>query len=932
MCVVKESLEKMQSRMKSRVVDDHRQRCAVQTAMRRIYNFYATVPGWHTRHHMDVSNLRQFFLDAGIDNFENKSECAYFAFTHSCSCLDELLLHFSETITFPEAEQVTFDRLVLAFGSAGIVSLDDIEPMPEALIVTTSESIDEDLIQAANSVDRLRDEYCTRIAQRCSDQDAQHIVKTCLKAVFDYTDHGLDFLQFWRLFNTVARVKYATSNIMRDSCDNLEQATSVQVSEISLVSKSKGANPEQENTAQNATNKQGCTSAVETAHTLLQDKKASLTAAIRASDEKRDPVRIAELKREVERARLNLNAVVEYAPTATSAKLASARLRRQLALRAFEDGPRQGAQRDQLNAELQVAIAHEAEMAIRDHLEQLAPRAVYEDGADAVGDGGTVSGSGAGSGSGKKGWSVFKPSAGGYSVDNLIAMDAMGRSSEASSHPVVLLFTKHVMKNLDVGRADQAGMSEPQQLQRYVACMSTFLWAKDLQQAGITDIENVDQALQDLEVMRDDFEEREIRKRVAMQRAGKPSTATTDGRRATVVAGDASSTEIIADIRMVLDNLDAENENGVTLDDESLTVNWCFPGNLMQLFTIFLDMFSFLTVPFHEGIWWDVDQEKATDSIQVFTLTFSESDIYWYTFIGCSVVSYLYPPMARYGIKLLTVRSETFPNGRLGRDEFGNEAPVLSGMGIFLLALGTVSSALFFSIIKNLLKITICTYPEGVSAYHVNMVDVQCWSGIHLVYVGIAGVALLIYFPPASFLYPHLQFGDPGLDIKYKPVYLVMLNVCKLGMVGCSLFLDNDPIEMLFCALPFVILAWVLEYSLQPCLLKWVNHWRRYGYQFCIMAVVCAILVEITFDDINTSRLVWGTVLAVSLVANVTILVYRVFTVSEYQCGFLSEEYKLRREKRNVAKFATSNHDKITGMQLTDETQSQSSGAHDTIA
>ena len=83
--------------------------------------------------------------------------------------------------------------------------------------------------------------------------------------------------------------------------------------------------------------------------------------------------------------------------------------------------------------------------------------------------------------------------------------------------------------------------------------------------------------------MRDDFEEREIRKRVAMQRTGKPSTATPDGRRATVVAGDASSTEIIADIGMVLDDLDAENENGITLDDESLTVNWCFPGMCIQM-------------------------------------------------------------------------------------------------------------------------------------------------------------------------------------------------------------------------------------------------------------------------------------------------------------------------------------------------------------
>ena len=185
--------------------------------------------------------------------------------------------------------------------------------------------------------------------------------------------------------------------------------------------------------------------------------------------------------------------------------------------------------------------------------------------------------------------------------------------------------------------------------------------------------------------------------------------------------------------------------------------------------TIVLDAGAFLTVPFYPGIWYDEDDD-AQDAITVFGLEFQNSDIYLYMFLTCLAAALCYPPIARYGTVLLTERSPAHPNGRLGRDDQDNEAKIFSLMGMFLIVLAVASSSLFFPVIKNLLKIVICEYPDGLESYHVEMKGVECWTGIHFIYVAGACIGLLVYFPPASFLFPHIQFGDPGLDVSFAVV------------------------------------------------------------------------------------------------------------------------------------------------------------------
>lgn len=281
---------------------------------------------------------------------------------------------------------------------------------------------------------------------------------------------------------------------------------------------------------------------------------------------------------------------------------------------------------------------------------------------------------------------------------------------------------------------------------------------------------------------------------------------------------------------------------------DDLEVDWKYPGNWVQTVTIIGDLMAFLNPPFYKGIWWS-DDSSANDAIQVWGFELTSSNIYNACFWLSLAICVCYPPIAYYGYKLLTYRDAKFPDGKLGRDAYGNEAKVFSWMGIFLIVLSSFSSAAFFPVVKTLMNTIICVYPDdGTDPYHVKMTDTQCWTDVHFFYVGAAGAGLLLYFPLATFLYPHIQFGDPGLDIKYAPGYLIGLNVCKLLNAGCLLFLGAQGAlkAMLCCCFVIVVMAFLLDYMMEPGLIPWSNQCRRYGYFFAAMACGCALVVEIT--------------------------------------------------------------------------------------
>lgn len=495
---------------------------------------------------------------------------------------------------------------------------------------------------------------------------------------------------------------------------------------------------------------------------------------------------------------------------------------------------------------------------------------------------GSASGTGSGSGSGgtaipsspRRG--AVNTSWGGVNTSDIV----LWGEHDHYSCPIQSIYQMHILHNhrvrLDTGKEPTMGAAIANNFGNLVA----FPFGSMFVANGISPGAGVNQALEELN-MRDDMRDAEIRRKAA----GDSNYGYNSGDASLKQASSrlALEQEVCDIIYEELTKVKLQSDQGLeAYTADAFFVNWKYPGNWVQTGTILLDAGAFLTVPLYPGIWYDEDDDAA-DAITIFGLEIENSDIYHYTYWICLTAAFCYPPIAHYGLKLLLHRSDEFPHGKLGRDDDGNEAPVFSWMGIFLIVLAVASMSLFFPIIKNLLKIVVCEYPDNEPSYHTGLTDMECWSGTHFIYISLAAFGVLLYFPPASFLFPHIQFGDPGLDIKYSPSYLVGLNVCKLMIAGIALFFSGNNVQMLSLSVPVMVLAITMEYSLQPCLIKWVNRWRMYVYVLVLLTTVCSLLVEISpGTDKDTSRTIYGSILVFVCVAALVRLIYYQCTVREY--------------------------------------------------
>jgi len=50
--------------------------------------------------------------------------------------------------------------------------------------------------------------------------------------------------------------------------------------------------------------------------------------------------------------------------------------------------------------------------------------------------------------------------------------------------------------------------------------------------------------------------------------------------------------------------------------------------------------------------------------------------------------------------------------------------------------------------------------------------------------MGMAAVAIILYYPISTFMFPNFQFQDKGLDLKYDPSFLVLNIQAKLLITG----------------------------------------------------------------------------------------------------------------------------------------------------
>ena len=134
-----------------------------------------------------------------------------------------------------------------------------------------------------------------------------------------------------------------------------------------------------------------------------------------------------------------------------------------------------------------------------------------------------------------------------------------------------------------------------------------------------------------------------------------------------------------------------------------------------------------------------------------------------------------YPVYALYGVGLVM-------RNRLGVNEDGTIFSFLSWQGFYINGLTILSSTLYFPILESLLAAFPCEYlqTEGANGSMINQTEGAngfsqtmeaalgfgggaCYGRAHLAYMVGAGLALLMYYPLASFVFPNLQVDAHGL-------------------------------------------------------------------------------------------------------------------------------------------------------------------------
>merc|ERR1712196_151516 len=115
-----------------------------------------------------------------------------------------------------------------------------------------------------------------------------------------------------------------------------------------------------------------------------------------------------------------------------------------------------------------------------------------------------------------------------------------------------------------------------------------------------------------------------------------------------------------------------------------------------------------------------------------------------------------------------------------------------------------------------------------------------CWEGQHLGFVAATVIAMLLFYPAASFMYPNLQFSDPRTDIKFRPEYVIIHQQARLCLAGFAMLFREEPQQLVYSALLIYILLLVANLCLRPCLVPWVNSLRSALFVVCIWGALCS--------------------------------------------------------------------------------------------
>lgn len=139
-----------------------------------------------------------------------------------------------------------------------------------------------------------------------------------------------------------------------------------------------------------------------------------------------------------------------------------------------------------------------------------------------------------------------------------------------------------------------------------------------------------------------------------------------------------------------------------------------------------------------------------------------------------------------------------------------------------------------------------CTYTDSSITLDADP-TVSCLEGQHIAILVCSQLALVIYYPAASFAQAQTHNIS---DIKFKPrVVFIMLQV-KFLLATIAIFFTTNIIAYYVSALVLNLAFLLINVVGQPCLVRWVNRIRTVLFSMSLWATICSGVVgEFIIND-----------------------------------------------------------------------------------
>ncbi|GAM24696.1 hypothetical protein SAMD00019534_078710 [Acytostelium subglobosum LB1] len=162
-------------------------------------------------------------------------------------------------------------------------------------------------------------------------------------------------------------------------------------------------------------------------------------------------------------------------------------------------------------------------------------------------------------------------------------------------------------------------------------------------------------------------------------------------------------------------------------------------------------------------------------------------------------------------------------------------------------------NTLYFPVITMMLAGIGCTFSNGVEATLDADSSIVCLRGKHIAFLVCTMIALIIYYPAASFAQSQTQNIS---DIKFKPkVVFVMLQGKAIMGAICVAFGYQKYWAYISTVVVINFFFLTLNIFFQPCLLTWVNRVRTVFFSLSFWASIVLAVTNIRFFNKKTGQL-----------------------------------------------------------------------------